>query len=222
MKKQVKHHQKTIDQIERLKVYIRDNPTCSLKDAAIVLGVKHTLVRKWKSLGFFEHMTPAAARKAGITTQAEAKAAIGRRETAEVYRKPRPKPQPQPRPQPRPAYRPPPVIEPDENSDNTTEQPVGEVAPLSMAGMDEIDQLIAKGKDLKISQIRSLVKSHLMLNVHDPKAVANYAAGLKALSGVQDVELEDVYENEQLMKIYVPQEDAIKALEIIEVEKIEY
>ena len=220
MKKQVKHHQKTIDQIERLKVYIRDNPTCSLKDAAIVLGVKHTLVRKWKSLGFFEHMTPAAARKAGITTQAEAKAAIGRKETAEVYRKPRPKPQP--RPQPRPAYRPPPVLEPDDNSDNTTEQPVGEVAPLSMAGMDEIDQLIAKGKDLKISQIRSLVKSHLMLNVHDPKAVANYAAGLKALSGVQDVELEDVYENEQLMKIYVPQEDAIKALEIIEVEKIEY
>jgi hypothetical protein len=220
VKKQVKHHQKTIDQIERLKVYIRDNPTCSLKDAAIVLGVKHTLVRKWKSLGFFEHMTPAAARKAGITTQAEAKAAIERRETAEVYRKPRPKPQP--RPQPRPAYRPQPVLEPDDNGDNTTEQPAGEVAPLSMAGMDEIDQLIAKGKDLKISQIRSLVKSHLMLNVHDPKAVANYAAGLKALSGVQDVELEDVYENEQLMKIYVPQEDAIKALEIIEVEKIEY
>lgn len=218
MKKQVKHHQKTIDQIERIKVYIRDNPTCSLKDAAIVIGVKHTLVRKWKSLGFFEHMTPAAARKAGITTQAEAKAAISRKETAEVYRKPRPKPQPRPQP----AYRPPPTIEPDDSSDNATEQPVGEVAPLSLAGMDEIDQLIAKGKDLKISQIRSLVKSHLMLNVHDPKAVANYATGLKALSGVQDVELEDVYENEQLMKIYVPQEDAIKALEIIEVEKIEY
>lgn len=178
--------------IDRVNLYLRDNPTCNLLDAAAVLGIKVDRIRKWKERGKITHITNAQARREGITTKAEAKAVRRMRDTAKPVAK------------------------------KAHKQSSGEVAPSSAVVTDEVDALIAKGREMKISNLRALIKSHLMLNVHDSKAVSNYAAGLKALSGVQDVELEDIYETEQLIKIYVPQEDAMTALEAIEVEKIEY
>lgn len=189
--------------LERLNIYLRDNPACSLKDAAEILGVKHTLVRKWKSVGWIKHITKAEARKqclpldkpevikANITKPVKAPRKIAPRKPSSGE-----------------------VVPSSDDNDNSMA-----ATPASNDPYD-IDSLIAKGKDLKISQLRSLIKAHLMMSVSDSKSVSNYAAGLKALSGVQDVELEDIYENEQLMRIYVPVEDADP--HIVEVEPIEY
>lgn len=178
--------------IERLNIYLRDNPTCKLVDAAALLGVKGPRVRKWKQFGWIEHTTPFVARQ----QQAQAIAA-GK--------------QPLPRP-----------VKP-----KRVRTPVGVVAPPSESSEDEpepdsIEALIKRGQGLKISEIRAMVKAYLMTQVHDAKAVSNYAAGLRALSGVQDVELEDIYESEQMMKIYVPEEDVIRKKDVLEVDKIEY
>lgn len=195
--------------IERLNIYLRDNPTCKLEDAARILNIQSTRVRKWKQFGWIEHQTEHQARRARAE---EAARLLGTK--------------PPPRPKGRPKKQAPPAIEPSQQELPKQKQNItasGEVGPASSDdALSEIDLLIAKGQNLKISQLRSLIKSHLMANVHDSKAVSNYAAGLKALSGVQDVELEDIYEAEQLMRIYVPKEIAIKKADVVEVDKIEY
>jgi len=207
---------KTQASIDRMRLYLRDNPTCNLRHASEVLGLSYHVVKKWKTRGYLgdmhmnAHEARALEKQAKLDQAAEFLGVEMPENPTKRTRTPKPAATPEPT---KPARK--------------QRQPSGEVASSSSAApttreMSEIEQLIAKGKDLKISQIRSLVKSHLMLSVSDSKAVANYAAGLKALSGVQDVELEDIYENEQLIKIYVPKEDAASALEIIEVAKIEY
>jgi hypothetical protein len=197
--------------IERLNIYLRDNPTCKLEDAARILNIQSTRVRKWKQFGWIEHQTEHQAKRARAE---EASRLLGTK--------------PPPRPKGRPKKQPPPTPEPAQQEQPKTKQNTtvaGEVASSFGSSGDvisELDLLIAKGQNLKISQLRSLIKAHLMANVHDSKSVSNYAAGLKALSGVQDVELEDIYENEQLMKIYVPAEDSMRSIDVVEVDKIEY
>lgn len=186
---------KTQALIDRMKIYLRDNPTCKLEDAGKVLGVKSCTVRKWKQYGWIEHLTPAQARRKGLLPSG----------------KPLPQQQAAPAQQQQTGKR--------QRSSGVVALPSPAIAP---AGADDIDSLIAKGKDLKVSQLRSLIKAHLMMSVSDSKAVSNYAAGLKALAGVQDVELEDIYENEQLIKIYVPQEDSLILSDVVEVDQIEY
>lgn len=180
----------TIAAIERMKIYLRDNPTCKLEDAAKILDIKSCTVRKWKQRGWIEHTTPFVARQ----QQAQAVAA-GK--------------QPLPRPMKQKRVR----------------TPVGVVAPPPESSEDEpdsIEALIKRGQGLKISEIRAMIKAYLMTQVHDAKAVSNYAAGLRALSGVQDVELEDIYESEQMMTIYVPEEDVLRKKDVLEVDRIEY
>lgn len=100
----------------------------------------------------------------------------------------------------------------------------GVVAPPVAAAVpydNSLEALIERGKTLKISEIRALVKANLVAQVSDAKAVSNFAAGLRALSGVQDVELEDIYESEQMIRIYVPQESPMPK-DVLEVEPVEY
>ena len=199
---------KTRAMIERMNIYLRDNPTCKLEDAARILGVKSCTVRKWKSRGMIEHQTAAAARRAA------AEAAI-----AAAANRPAPAPAKQTR-----------------QSGTTGKTSTGVVVPpsglpsgLSTADNSEgsgvdpnsIESLIARGKNLKISELRALIKAHLVSQVSDAKAVSNFAAGLRALSGVQDVELEDIYESEQMIRVYVPAEDDMPA-DVLEVDPIEY
>lgn len=186
---------KTRSLIERLNIYLRDNPTCKLVDAGKLLGIKDTRIRKWKQFGWIEHQTPFEARQAIKEQRPPLLAATQALPTQQPSTKRKPS--------------------------------VGVVALSSGAAAtgdyqpDSLESLIAKGKDLKISEIRALVKSHLVAQVSDSKAVSNFAAGLRALSGVQDVELEDIYETENMIRIYVPAEDALP-VDILEVDTIEY
>jgi hypothetical protein len=178
---------------------LRDNPTCKLVDAAALLGVKGPRVRKWKQFGWIEHLTPSAARR----LQAEEATEIMLGKQPDQTRKQSPGRNRKPSSGAvGPAYKP---------------MAATPVASPPMSG--DIDELIARGRDLKISEIRALVKANLVAQVHDAKAVSNFAAGLKALSGVQDVELEDIYESEQLIRIYVPEE--ITDADVLEVDPLE-
>lgn len=193
---------KTRALIERMNIYLRDNPTCKLEDAAKILNVKSCTVRKWKQVGWITHTRPHIARQ----QQQQVIAAIQ---------------------QPTPITQAPTARK---TRNKTTNQSSGVVAPdipqpaarTYEPDDNSMEALIARGRDLKISEIRALVKAHLVSQVRDAKAVSNFAAGLKALSGVQDVELEDIYETEQMIKIYVPAEDVVVADDVIEVEPIEY
>jgi len=183
---------KTLALIERLNVYLRDNPTCRFKDAAKLLDIKPERIRKWKEFGWIDHITDFALRQ---------------QQKAQPVEPEKPAPRSNPGRRSKPSLG---VVAP---------------SPQPMAATDfnpdSFESIIARGRDLKISEIRSLVKANLVSQVADAKAVANYAAGLKALSGVQDVELEDIYESEQMVKIYVPSEDAALA-DVLEVAPIEY
>ena len=187
---------KTRSLIERLNIYLRDNPTCKLVDAGKLLGIKDTRIRKWKQFGWIEHQTPFEARQA---TKEQTPPLLAATQALATQ---------QPSPRRKPSVG---VVAPSSGAVAVT----GDYQP------DSLDSLIARGKDLKISEIRALVKSHLVAQVGDAKAVSNYAAGLKALSGVQDVELEDIYETENMIRIYVPAEDALP-VDVLEVDPIEY
>lgn len=195
---------KTRALIERLNIYLRDNPTCRLEDAARLLGIKSCTVRKWKQFEWIEHQTAAAARRAA------AEAAI-----AAAANKPAPAPAKQTR-KPRTTGKPSSGVVVPSSGLSTSDNSEG-----SGVDPDSIEGLIARGKELKISELRALIKAHLVSQVSDAKAVSNFAAGLRALSGVQDVELEDIYESEQMVRVYVPAEDAMPA-EVLEVDPIEY
>lgn len=192
---------KTRALIERLNIYLRDNPTCRLEDAARLLGIKSCTVRKWKQFEWIEHQTAAAARRAAAEAAIAAAANRPAPAPAKQTRKPRTTGKPT-----LGVVVPSPVLS---DSDNPAVDP------------DSIEGLIARGKELKISELRALIKAHLVSQVNDAKAVSNFAAGLRALSGVQDVELEDIYESEQMIRVYVPAEDAMPA-DILEVDPIEY
>lgn len=185
---------KTLAAIERMNIYLRDNPTCKLEDAGKVLDIKSCTVRKWKQYGWITHETKAVARR---KAQEQAPPLLAATQALASTKKKTP---------------------------SGVVVPSSVVAAPAIAGNqvpDSLEGLIAKGKDLKISEIRALVKAHLVAQVGDAKAVSNYAAGLKALSGVQDVELEDIYESENMIRIYVPAED-VPPPDILEVDPIEY
>ena len=196
---------KTRALIERLNIYLRDNPTCRFKDAAAILDIKPTRIRKWKEYGWINHITDFALRQ---KQQQEQLALLTNTQPVSA------------------PGRPPDPVKPARPSRSRKPQS-GVVAPVYPADAatsyapDSIDGLIARGKDLKISELRALIKAHLMTQVHDAKAVSNYAAGLRALSGVQDVELEDIYETESMVRVYVPAEDLIP-VDVLEVDPIEY
>ena len=187
---------KTLAAIERMNIYLRDNPTCRLEDAGRILNMKSCTVRKWKQRGWIKHETKAVARRKAKEQTPPLLAATQALATQQTSTRRKPQSG---------------VVVPSS----------GAVAVTGDCKPDSLDNLIARGKDLKISEIRALVKSHLVAQVSDAKAVSNYAAGLKALSGVQDVELEDIYETENMIRIYVPAEDALP-VDVLEGDPIEY
>jgi len=74
---------------------------------------------------------------------------------------------------------------------------------------------------LKISALRNMIKNRIRMSIGDAQSVSQYAAALKALAGVQDVELEEIYEQEKIIRIYCPEEEPIPK-KIKEVDPIEY
>lgn len=74
---------------------------------------------------------------------------------------------------------------------------------------------------LKISALRNMIKNRIRMSIGDAQSVSQYAAALKALAGVQDVELEEIYEQEKIIRIYCPEEEPVPK-KIKEVDPIEY
>ena len=72
-------------------------------------------------------------------------------------------------------------------------------------GLGKID-VDPNEEDLTVQQIRKKIKNAMTLKINDAQVVSQYASALKALSGVQDDELQDDFAEKQLCNIYVPQE----------------
>ena len=66
-----------------------------------------------------------------------------------------------------------------------------------------------------------MIKNRIRASIGDAQSVSQYAAALKALAGVQDVELEEIYEQEKIIRIYCPEEEPVPK-KIKEVDPIEY
>ena len=109
---------------------------------------------------------------------------------------------------PRSVYSPP-AIAGDERDDSPDNQAPEPPAPLPAP------------ENIKISSLRNQIKQRIMMNLRDSQAVSQYAAALKALAGVQDVELEEIYEQEKIIRIYCPAELPMPE-EVVEVDPIEY
>ena len=194
----VPKHKTTKDGVERMRLYLKANPTCNMREAAEILGVSYEAVRKWKQHGFFDHITPHEARKAGITPIQDLIAPPKRKATKR-----------QAIPQGQPIS--------------------GAVAPFPpkmvenpFEGRGNIDQPAADDEPLKISSIRNRIKARINRCLHDPQAVSQYAAALKSLAGVQDVELEEIYEQEKIIRIYCPAERKTDLKSVVQVEPIDY
>lgn len=181
--------------IKRISRYISQHPGCLLKDVAEILNIPYDTVRKWKSCGFFEHETAAQIRARGGQAGPETiPNPLSVMTTAERQRRQRQEDAP----------------------------PIGEVASSSTpAPASAVSIAPAADENIKVSTLRNQIKHCIRRSLHDAQAVSQYAAALKALAGVQDVELEEIYEQEKIIRIYCPAEETIPD-HIEEVEPIEY
>lgn len=76
-------------------------------------------------------------------------------------------------------------------------------------------------EDLSIREIRQEIKRKLTESINNPSAVAQYAQALKTLSTVSDKELEEDYEDDTHIKIYVPDEREEEP-KIVEIDRDEF
>lgn len=191
----------TRDNIERMCLYLRDNPACKLNEAAKILNLKANTVRKWKERGYFDHTNWFDA----LREEREAKKVEVLNQPTQAQEKPRKAGRPKKIPR----------------SEDQEETSSGGVASPIMQNAT-LEELLEMGKNLKVSELRAIIKQRILVSIGDAKEVAAYAAALKQMATVQDVELEEVYERAQLIRIYCPKEDDPKELAILEVDPIDY
>ena len=220
-------HPKTREKVDKVNNLLADNPTLTLKKIAELMGVQPVLIRKWKSLGWLDHITLAQARRDPdlideIAPQAVVNPVLEKIRAEKRARKKHEPPRPRGRP---PKYQPPPPKRPtyddDDDSGNTVSGDVAMRAKGKAFSELSFEELLAMGKDLKMSELRALIKQHILKSLSDSKSVANYATALRQMANVQDVELDEVYEREQLFHVYVPKEDDPDKINILEVDPID-
>lgn len=200
---------KTIADLERMKLYLQQHPACSMKDAAKIIGVPHDRVRKWKSLGWLGdlHMTKSKAMRKGYVPAPDGRLLTP--EEAEALSD-----APKRRKKKKDGEAGAVVSSPDDPEPSETIDPVETVRAQPVQ--------VEPGSELKIATLRNKIKQKISQHMNDAKAVANYATALKTLSGVRDIEMEEIYESEKIIRIYVPEEHQIDEADITEVGKIEY
>lgn len=183
--------------LQRIARYVADRPGCSLKEMAEILDLSYDVVKKWKGNGWFAHQTAYEIRN-GIPPKPTIELPrIGRKKIPNLSGAVA---QPQTIAGNERVYTPP-VPPPQQESPEQPEQTPPE--------------------NIKISSLRNQIKQRIMMNLRDSQAVSQYAAALKALAGVQDVELEEIYEQEKIIRIYCPAERPAPD-EVVEVDPIEY
>lgn len=192
---------KTRENVERVKLYLEDHPSCKLNHAAKILGLEAGTLRKWKERGYFEHINWYE----GLKQEREEKKAeaIGQAQPVQGNQRKAGRPKKPHRSE-----------DQEETSSGVVASPIMQNATL--------EELLEAGKSLKVSELRAIIKQRILVSIGDAKEVAAYAAALKQMATVQDVELEEVYEQAQLIRIYCPREDDPKELAILEVDPIDY
>lgn len=203
-------------EVSRMNKYLAKNPTCSLKEASEILGFNYARVRKWKEKGWIDHVSGIdIVNHLGISSETTNKKNKLIKEARKVIENKNKEPEKSINT----------VLEkinPSINKEVSEPSKTKDNAVSSSLDAENIADLLEIGKKMSISEIRALIKQRLVAHIDDAKCVSNYAAALKAMAGVQDVELEDVYINENLIKIYVPEQKPMPKLEeILEVEPFE-
>ncbi len=186
MKNKGPKNAKTAALVERVNIYLRENPETTLEIAAKILDVKATRIRKWKQFGWLVehrgHREKARQKRSARELASQAQGLPVRDELSQDTRKTSPRP-----------------VKGKENLS-------GEVVPPASPKNESFEDLLERGKTMKTSELRAMIKGYMLVSLNDPKAISNYATALKSLAGVQDVELDDLYENEQMIQIYYPEE----------------
>ena len=187
--------------IKRIKRYVSLHPGCSLRDMAEILGIAYTSIRAWKTYGYYEHETAAEIRARGGQPGPDViENPLSRKTHDELKREQKQK-----------AKNPLAGAVVLESPDVTTAE--------ATAGNERVNT--PPDENIKVSTLRNQIKHRIQMSLHDSQAVSQYAAALKALAGVQDVELEELYEQEKIIRIYCPAEEPVPD-HITEVEPIEY
>lgn len=182
--------------LQRIARYVADRPGCDLKEMAEILDLSYDVVRKWKGKGWFAHQTAYEIRN-GIPPKPTIELPrIGRRKIPNLSGE---------------------VAQPKAIAGNERVY----TPPVPQAQHEPTEPDAPPPENIKISSLRSQIKQMIMMNLRDSQAVSQYAAALKALAGVQDVELEEIYEQEKIIRIYCPAEEPVPD-HITEVEPIEY
>lgn len=185
--------------LQRIARYVADRPGCDLKEMAEILDLSYDVVRKWKGKGWFAHQTAYEIRN-GIPPKPTIELPrIGRRKIPNLSGE---------------------VAQPQAIAGNERVY-APPVPPQRQQEPPEHEEIQAIPENIKISSLRNQIKQRIMMNLQDSQAVSQYAAALKALAGVQDVELEEIYEQEKIIRIYCPAEEPVPD-QITEVEPIEY
>lgn len=187
--------------IKRIKRYVAQHPGCSLRDMAEVLGIAYTSIRAWKTYGYYEHETAFEIRARGGQPGPDViENPLSRKNHDELKREQKQK-----------AKNPLAGAVVLESPDVTTIQ--------AIAGDERAS--VSPDENIKVGTLRNQIKHRIQASLHDAQAVSQYAAALKALAGVQDVELEELYEQEKIIRIYCPAEKPSPD-EVVEVDPIEY
>lgn len=180
--------------LQRIARYVADRPGCDLKEMAEILGLSYDVVRKWKGNGWFAHQTAYEIRN-GIPPKPTIELPrIGRKKIPNLSG----------------AVAQSPAIAGNERVYTPPVMPPQQEPPVP-----EVPE------NIKISSLRNQIKQRIMMHLGDSQAVSQYAAALKALAGVQDIELEEIYEQEKIIRIYCPAEKPAPD-EVVEVDPIEY
>ena len=184
--------------LQRIARYVADRPGCDLKEMAEILDLSYDVVRKWKGKGWFAHQTAYEIRN-GIPPKPTIELPrIGRKKIPNLSG----------------AVAQPPAIAGNERVYTPPVMPPQQEPP-------EPAEPLPAPENIKISSLRNQIKQRIMMHLGDSQAVSQYAAALKALAGVQDVELEEIYEQEKIIRIYCPAERPAPD-EVVEVDPIEY
>jgi hypothetical protein len=181
--------------LQRIARYVADRPGCDLKEMAEILDLSYDVVRKWKGKGWFAHQTAYEIRNGIPPKPTIDLPRIGRKKIPNLSG----------------AVAQPPAIAGNERVYTPPVPPPQQESPEQ----PEVPE------NIKISSLRNQIKQRIMMNLRDSQAVSQYAAALKALAGVQDVELEEIYEQEKIIRIYCPAERPAPD-EVVEVDPIEY
>jgi hypothetical protein len=204
---------KVKEAVDRFNLYLADNPEASLANAAKIFDIPFPRIRKWKQYGWLDHIGNIERKALGIPNppkkplpSASKRIAAGKVQIPEK------------------------VLERLQAPPRTENKKVsGVVAPIPRDFLPKNNEPLTQeeildiGKNLKVSDLRSMIKYYMQASLADGKEVNQYASALKSMSGVQDIELEESFFNEKMITIYCPEEDAMpEACDIVEVERIEY